>query len=649
MPGRFGLMLTLAFSMLAVGVFGAGNKTGGNDSKFKAPEKAVRAWRDFGFEIFVHWSAGTVFQGRCQSNGKPPKEFNRDLWGEWIRMRGGISQKTYDAALKGWNPKDFDSETWADIIASSGAKLCVYVCKHHDGFAQFKSKANNFNTHDWGVFHTDVFGKFSAALHKRGIKTGFYYSHGKDWRHNTKEGKKGAPSPEEREYFQKIVYTHLKELINNYGPQYVAWFDLGAQREFAEKCIKTLRAVNPNIMISSRVGGGLGDFSTGGDAYIPVTTQDKPWETCMTFCYHWAWYPEDRKYKTPVDVIRMLAEVRSKGGNLLLNVGPDVRGKIVLPEKACLEKVGEWLKLNGDAIYAVRPSPYPAGLPWGFCTSKKGKLFLHLFHLPTLDYVFVPGVKTKITKAYVLADPKKTPLKIESGEYGTKVCLYDAPAKALDFRDTVVVLEHDGALKVDATPVLDGDFDTVLLPQLVSEKDSKLKVDNGLRLTPVIDHPGVQEPRYIKYAYGFGNGAKAVWKVGNPEDNYFYVVIRYANLTGETLKAVLTVDGHKRTVELPPTLLPGREWNALKTLPVSKPLAITKGKGHTVSFELTEGSRKALAAASGSPGGKGKRGRRKGFKAKFALESVAFKAVYPPFYNGYGKNPIKTKFEPNKE
>jgi len=592
----------------------------------KSPKmkEAIKKWQDIGFEIFMHWSAGTAFQGRYYGN-----ECSKDLWGEWIMKRAGIPVEKYEEALKTWNPKKFDPKEWADIIESSGAKMLVYIAKHHDGFAQFKSKANNYNTHDWGDFKRDVFGELCEQLHKRDILTGFYYSHGKDWRNNRNE-----KNPESvNKYFKDIVYVHLKELNENYGHQTVCWFDLGAPtRELAEKCVKVLRKSNPNIIISSRVGYGFGDFSTGGDAYVPCVPKAEPWETCMTFDYHWAWYPEDRKPKTPYDIIRMLARIRARGGNLLLNIGPDVRGKVPFQIKTCLKSVGDWLKLNGDSIYSVN-FVNRGDYPWGVCTMKPGKLFLHVLNLPTLDYIFVPGIKSDVTGAYILADKKKKQLNIEKDEFGNlKVNLYDADPSLIDYRDTVVVLEYEGdSCSIDKTPVLDNDLPNKFLPQL--GQVSKVRCRNT-RLTPIIDNGGVEEPHYFEYAYGFGKkGANVSWQFNSVADNFFYINIKYANHTDKVIKAVVSIGEKSYNVNLPPTLLTSnRAWDSFKLALSDTPVLIKKGMKQKLIFELADDSLDPSID----------KGIVRKFGSKLMIENVTLRALYPLIYKGYGGNPDTT-------
>jgi hypothetical protein len=435
-----------------------------------------------------------------------------------------------------------------------------------------------------------------------------------------------------QKYFNDVVYTHLRELNQNYGHQTICWFDLGAPtQETAKKCITTLRETNPYIIISSRVGFGLGDFSTGGDSYVPPVPQEGAWETCMTFTYHWAWYPEDTKTKTPQDIIQMLARIRSRGGNLLLNVGPDVRGKITFKEKNCLIKVGDWLKKNGDSIYGVRATAF-ADLPWGVCTGKPGKLFLHVMKLPNLDYIYLPGITADVTGAYILADKTKTPLKIEKDENGgRKIYLYDSAPELIDYIDTVVVLTYNGDLTADSTPVLDNDLPVRLAPQLAEQRKIRCTMS---RMKPITDHGGVEEPEYLKYAYGFGKPDSGVdWKFNSIATNAFYLNIKYSNLSDKTIKGTVTINDKKYTVSLPPTTVnPATDqYKSFQTV-CSTPILIKKGDGQTLSFEI-DGEPKDETLNLG---------KRKHLKGVFMLDSITLRPAYPLPYKGYGGNPYTT-------
>jgi hypothetical protein len=545
----------------------------------KSKETLLEEWRDLGFGIFIHWSASTVFQGRHQG-----KELQRDLWGEWFLQRTRMDVSDYKDALRTWGPSHFNADEWADLIESSGFKHMVYIAKHHDGFAMFDG--GPFSITRFTPFQRDPFRELCAALQAKGIKTGFYYSHGTDW--INKRGFEGTKAEIDEAYFQQTVKPHLTALCENYGPQVVAWFDLGWSPEMAKKCADVIHGSSPDTLISSRIGGGIGDFKIGGDCQVPVVAQDEPWETCMTMDHHWAWYPQDKDHKSPAEIIHMLARIRSRGGNLLLNIGPDIRGEIPLREQATLRQVGDWLAINGESIYGTRSTPY-ADLPWGVCTAGDGMLYLHVLTLPSVDTLFLPGLASPVKRVSFVGDQDKTAIPFTRTAHGIEIDLLSAvktPGLSQYFSDinTVLRLEYGGELQVDGTPVLDQDLDTVLIPQLASSS-SRLTLKHT-RTTPTIEHPGCEEPRYDYYAYGFGKAdAKVEWNYHAPRSGHYYVDVNYANLTDETLVAALVVNGQALQVELPPTKSQSRPWEVFSSA-VSTGLQIAQGDNQTLSFGL---------------------------------------------------------------
>ncbi len=516
----------------------------------KSMKEAVKIWQADGFGVFIGFYGDTEFQGRWQG-----EELTKDLWGEWIMKRAGISIPDYEAKVKNWNPSEFNADKCAELFKEAGFKYSVYMAKHHDGFAHFKSQVDSYNMVDHSGFPYDPFTKLSSAMRKRGVKSGFYYSHGTDW--HAPGGKKGPKGRTMEEYFDELVLPHLKELTSNYGPQHVVWFDLGAPQPLAEKCIEVLRKKQPHIMVSSRVGGKLGDFSTGGDCDVPPAPKSEPWETCMTLNDHWAWYPQDRDHKSLEEIIQMLATIRSRGGNLLLNIGIDVRGRIPLRETITLKKVGAWLKKNGEAIYGVKQTPYSGDLPWGVCTQKTGKLFLHIFDFPSLDTLFLPGLQNDIKKAYFLADSKKHALAVKKVDGGHMIDLtsIDISEDFLDQNDTVIAIEFTGELSVDRTPVLDHDLDNKFIPDLAKNSNMRLK---KYRRTPYIGS---------SYRVSLDNGASKgrpgnsslTWSFALKEPNAFSVFIEYANLTNKAMPVTLEIGEKILNLELPQTIAHSRD------------------------------------------------------------------------------------------
>ena len=521
----------------------------GTDAKLQhASDAARKAWKDDAFGIFIHWGPSTIFQGRY--NGK---EFDRDLWGEWFLKRTGIPQKDYEAKTEAWNPAGFNAREWLDIFKDAGARYMVFVAKHHDGFALFDCDKTPYNIVDFSKFPHDVFKDLSDEARRHDIKPGFYYSHGTDWRAVSNNDKK-KQTPKYKKYFEQIVFPHLKQLCGAYGKQNVVWFDLGAPEKQALECVEIVRSYNPDIMISSRVGpGDIGDFSTGGDQSVPAVKKSGCWETCMTLSWHWAWYPQDRQYKSPAEVIQMLARIRARGGNLLLNIGPDVRGKIPTQDTMILKKIGEWLRVNGEAVYGVRPSPYNE-LPWGVCVTKPGKLYAHVLTLPTPETILLPGLKNNIKRAYFLAGGSDAVIPCRKVKDGWELNLSktDLKAKYISFADTVLVIEYEGDLSVDTVPVLDQYFPNKFIPA-TGQMSGGGRVQQ-IRVTAFSYKGGLSHTVYSNdIAYNLSDKSRIGWHFNVTKKNKYMLYVDYANRSGKTVDAVIEIGGQKLEVSLPPT------------------------------------------------------------------------------------------------
>jgi alpha-L-fucosidase len=543
--------------------------------------EAVREWRDDGFGIFMHFSASTAFQGRYKG-----EELKRDLWGEWLMVRAQIPIPEYEEQLRNWNPDQFDADEWADAVAASGCRYFVFTTKHHDGLAFFKSEVNPYNIVEHTAFEGgDIFGQLTDAVRKRGVKPGFYYSHHLDWH---EPGGGGGPEGKALdEYADALALPHLEELTTKYGRQHVAWFDCGRPEELARKCEALVHKHQPDIMVCSRVGGGLGDFSSEGDCQVPPVKIEGAWETCMTLTQHWAWFPEDRDHKPAGEVIRMLAAIRSRGGNLLLNIGPDVRGRIATRDRVILRKIGDWLEAHGDSIFGVRATPY-GDLPWGVCTYRPGTLYLHVFDLPSTDTLFLPGLQSTVAKATFLADEKKQALQFKTVPGGIEIDVTSVPdfAEFANADDTVIAVEYEGELSVDPKSVLDHDLDNRFIPALAAERN-ELEL-RSFRRPLFTDHGTNAYCPHDDYAHGFTDtNANVKWDFANMAENTFFVNVEYANLTGKPVPVKLSVGGQELTATLPVTITHNRDWRWFRTEIVGH-VQIGVGSDQTLAFEVTE-------------------------------------------------------------
>ncbi|MBI5691682.1 MAG: alpha-L-fucosidase [Verrucomicrobia bacterium] len=407
-----------------------------------AREKRLAWWHEAKFGLFIHWGLYSL----------PAGEWKGQTYsgiGEWIMYKARIPIADYEQLARQFNPVKFDADAWAQLASDAGMKYLVLTAKHHDGFALYASQADPFNIVAATPFKRDVVKELAAACARRGLKFGVYYSQAQDW---TAPGGAIWEGPHEDDpvwanpiwdprqagdfdaYFHRKAIPQIRELLSNYGPISIVWFDTPLKVvnvERAAKLEKVVRELQPDCLISGRLGGqSQSDYDSEGDNAIPALSRAGAWETPATLNDTWGFKKNDHHWKQPEDVTFKLVDIVSKGGNYLLNVGPDGEGVIPQPSCDLLRAVGRWLRINGEAIYGAGRSPFGAefgaysptrtdqrGRPafetrreWR-CTTKPGKLYVHLFKWPA-GKCELTGVKDRVTKAYLLADPQRAALKV---------------------------------------------------------------------------------------------------------------------------------------------------------------------------------------------------------------------------------------------
>jgi len=455
----------------------------------------MKWWREARFGMFIHWGLYAV----------PAGEWNGQTgYGEWIRTSAEIPIDTYDHFREQFNPVKFDADQWVKMAKDAGVKYIVITSKHHDGFCMFDSRQTDFDIMNT-PFHHDPMKDLANACHKYGLKFCFYYSI-MDWHHPDYIPRRSWEKfrPVTGAEFEKYVHymkAELKELLTNYGEIGVLWFDGEWESTWNEKFGKEIyswcRSLQPNIIINNRVGAGRMDMegltkegSFGGDfgtpeQQIPATgLPGVDWETCMTMNDHWGYNKNDKNFKSAKEILRMVADIASKGGNYLLNVGPTSEGLIPPESIDRMKSIGVWMKVNGESIYETQASPFRS-LDWGRCTQKEipdgVRLYLHIFDWPT-HTITVPGVLNEPIKAYLLADVNQTPLIITRKDDALVINL---PVKVPDTINTVVVLDLKGKLDLTEPPQILSDFDS-----FVTDIHVKLKSDReNVQIHYAIDQP----------------------------------------------------------------------------------------------------------------------------------------------------------------
>lgn len=451
------LLLTIAMALAVLLPSATAQTSPDQKVETKAQHDARMAWwRQAKFGMFIHWGVYSVPAGFYQS--QPVKGI-----GEWIMNKGKIPMAEYQQFAKQFDPTNFNADAWVKTARDAGMKYIVITSKHHDGFAMFPSKASPWNIYDATPWHHDPLKELAAACRKYGIKLGFYYSQAQDWNNGgAAAGGKWDPAQQHDmdDYIDKIAVPQVKELLTNYGadvPAVIWWdtpHDMNPAR--AQKLYDTVESLRPDIIMNNRLGGGFkGDTETPEQKIPAQGFPGRDWETCMTINSTWGYKRDDFNWKSAETLIRNLCDIASKGGNYLLNVGPDSTGVIPQPEVDRLETVGKWMDVNGEAIYGTsatcfgdelgkavkakdgygRDTLVSSGNNWR-CTTKPGKIYVMLFNWPADGKFELPGLQSKVTKASLLAGHQA----VEFNQTDSGVTLH-LPATAPDQIASVVCVE----------------------------------------------------------------------------------------------------------------------------------------------------------------------------------------------------------------
>jgi alpha-L-fucosidase len=514
---------------------GAGSAT--SDETMK--ERRLKWFREARFGMFIHWGLYAVPAGEWKGKLIPGI-------GEWIMNRAKIPVAEYEQLAPQFNPVKFNAEEIVSLAKNAGMKYIVITSKHHDGFAMYHSKTSKYNIYDATPFKRDPLKELAVAAQKAGIKLCFYYSQTQDWHEPDAVGNdwdfKDDSKKNFAKYLEEKVKPQVREILTGYGPIGLIWFDTprNMTKTQSQELVDLVHSIQPDCLVSGRVGNGVGDYDSAGDNQISVGKVHRDWETPVTMNDTWGFKKDDMNWKPTSILIRQMVQVASRGGNYLLNIGPTSEGAIPQPSIDRLTEVGNWVRVNSEAVYGTGPSPFPYELPWGIITTKPAKIYLHVFDWQQKELVLY-GIESKVKKAYLLSGRKKLKFSqandTASDHHEITIGL---PSSAPDKNDSVIVLETDGEIVADSALLQQPD-NSVTLPAFLSSTHSPGA--NGLRF----DSRGVAERWLTKDEW-------VDWDFKISEPGTFDVVV----LTSEQKYGRDWEGGHSITIETAGQKLQGK-------------------------------------------------------------------------------------------
>ena len=517
-------------------------------------------FREARFGMFIHWGLYSAAAGEW--NGKPVGNI-----GEWIMNNAKIPEAEYRGLLAKFNPVKYDAKEWVRIAKDAGMKYIVITTKHHDGFCLWDSALT-----EWDVMATpygkDLLKPLAEACAEAGIVFCTYHSI-MDWTHPNYEGSSyGTVRKPDMDLYTPYLKSQLSELVSNYGPLGIMWFDGEWEGTWTHERGKDLyqyvRSLQPSIIVNNRVDKGRkgmqgmtssrefrGDYGTPEQEIPAKGLTGVDWESCMTMNDTWGFKKDDTNWKSSTMLIRNLIDIVSKGGNFLLNVGPTAEGEIPAASVERLQDMGEWMHVNSEAIHGSSASPF-GRVPFGRATARAGRIYLHVFDWPADGRLTIPAAGLKMGNVYALADQQKSALRVlqDGGR-----AVIDASTVARDPHATVIVVEYAGDLPADlsATRVAPGNRGEYKL----TAHDAEILGDGPLTLEEA------------NHALGFWTSPENAvgWTLAAAPKGEFDVSIEYACKPGSDGTPVEVAAG---AATLSAKVAPTAAWEDFKTVSLGR-------------------------------------------------------------------------------
>ncbi|MFD2115582.1 alpha-L-fucosidase [Paenibacillus yanchengensis] len=414
----------------------------------KATHSEAQWFAEAKFGIFIHWGPYAV----------------RGIEASWPLMKGNhqyLEAAEYEGLADEFQPDQYDPIEWARAAKEAGAKYIVLTAKHHDGFCLFDTVTTDYNAVQRGP-KRDLIAPFVEAARAEGLKVGLYFTT-IDWydpdfatipiRQGIQSPKTNVYAPQRWWEFHKRFVEQLRELLTNYGRIDLIWFDVpgfGADRWRSSEVKQMMLNLQPHLVINDRLPEA-GDYTTP-EQFIPVHPPDGWWEVSMTMNKQWAYHPDSDAYKSVYQLKETLLEVATKGGNLLLNVGPHPNGTWPKEATERLAQIGEWLAHSGESIYGSSPVPvhYPASF-YGPMTRNGSTIYLHVLDFPRFP-VELRNIGGTVKRVYAVNSAQELTYRTINvsgylgggqGDFVVSKLEIDVPTNLCDTWNTVIAVEFE--------------------------------------------------------------------------------------------------------------------------------------------------------------------------------------------------------------
>jgi len=398
-------------------------------------------WTDARFGMFIHWGL----------YAQPARH-------EWVKKMERMTNEEYQKYFEVFNPDLFDPAEWARKAKAAGMKYAVITSKHHEGFDMFDSKFTDYKVTNT-PYGKDIIRQWVDAFRAEGLKIGFYYSL-IDWHHpeytidknhpqsaNTKEEYDALNKDRDMKIYREYLKNQVREILTNYGKIDILWLDFSFPGEFGKgrddwnsvELVKMVRQLQPDVILNDRAD--LKDYLGGWDFTTPeqVKMEKWPeengkkvfWETCQTFSGSWGYYRDEHTWKDKKQLLVLLIETVSKGGNLLLNVGPTARGTFDNRADQALSDIGEWMSVNSRSIYGCTQAPDGFNVPDHTLLTynpKKNRLYVHLLDYPLFNFQ-MKGYGDKVKYAQFLHDASEIKQSVSDNDLNLTIPVNKPPVE----------------------------------------------------------------------------------------------------------------------------------------------------------------------------------------------------------------------------